>query len=363
MASQHTWMEVAVSVERPYEKKFSVIVPCYKVEKFLSRCLDSLLNQTFQDIEIVCVNDGSPDRCIDILNEYKERFPDKIVVIDKENEGVWRARWDGVSFARGEYIGFLDGDDYAEPNFAEVLYGNAKKHDADLSVCGFKRVDLDSGKALSREMCAPRSSFKISDDPGRLVELNGALWNKAFRASALKGMRDLDRPPLVLEDLLFHLLAYLQMTGKVVFSTEVCINYMVRSGSAMNSITQEHVDEASDAFVEVKSYYVEAGARPDMIEAIDTAAFLHLGVSMIFRLSYNKDIDLKTCISRTTKFLDDHFPLWRTSKYLEKSYVVSHGGSFKKLRLARKLYLAHLMPLFLGAYRFMIDTLKIDIKW
>ena len=87
--------------------KLSIIVPCYKVEKYLPKCLDSLMAQTLEDIEVICINDGSPDRCIDILNDYRDRYGSKIVIIDKKNEGVWKGRWDGIAVAQGEYIGFL----------------------------------------------------------------------------------------------------------------------------------------------------------------------------------------------------------------------------------------------------------------
>src|SRR5699024_6031528 len=115
-------------------KKLSIIVPCYKVEKYLPRCLDSLVNQTLKDIEIICINDGSPDNCLNILKDYKKKFPDKIVIIDKKNEGVWKGRMDGVKKANGEFIGFVDSDDYVALDYAEKLYKNAKKKKADISV-------------------------------------------------------------------------------------------------------------------------------------------------------------------------------------------------------------------------------------
>ena len=89
-------------MEKNKEVKLSIIVPCYKVEKYLPRCLDSLVNQTLKDIEIICINDGSPDNCINILKDYKNKYGDKIVIIDKQNEGVWRGRKDGVKLAKGE---------------------------------------------------------------------------------------------------------------------------------------------------------------------------------------------------------------------------------------------------------------------
>ena len=102
------------------EIKVSIIVPVYKVEKYLNRSMDSLVNQTLDGVEIICINDGSPDNCLEILKEYKEKYPDKhIVIIDKKNEGVWKGRFDGIAVAKGEYIGFTDSDDYIALDYAE----------------------------------------------------------------------------------------------------------------------------------------------------------------------------------------------------------------------------------------------------
>lgn len=341
----------------------SIIVPCYKAEQYLPRCLDSLVNQTLKNIEIICINDGSPDSCLEILKDYQTHYPEKIVIIDKENEGAWKGRWDGIKIARGEYIGFVDSDDYVEPTFADTLYLAAKVADADLSVAGFSRIDLDTGMRLSNEMCTPREPFNIKKDPGRIVELNGAQWNKFFRASILKNMNDLDTPPAVMEDLLFHMLAYLEMEGEVVFIPKSLINYTVRNDSAINTITQEKLQAGYDAFLEVKQLYQKQNASPELMQALDAIAFLHLGISMNFRMSYNKDIDFAEEISRCTAFLDEHFPTWRNSPYINYSYTKANKGAFTKLFIAQKLYKAHLMRPFLGCYRFLIDRIKVDIKW
>ena len=91
--------------------KVSVIVPCYNVEKYLPKCLDSLVNQTLKEIEVICINDGATDNTLSILKDYEKRYKNKIVIIDKKNEGVWKGRWDGIRKAKGEYITFLDSDD------------------------------------------------------------------------------------------------------------------------------------------------------------------------------------------------------------------------------------------------------------
>lgn len=345
------------------EKTVSIIVPCYKVERYLPRCLDSLVNQSQHNIEIICINDGSPDNCIEILNDYANRYPDTVVVIDKQNEGVWKGRWDGIAIARGKYIGFLDSDDYAEPDFVKNLYETAEKNDAILSVGGFRRVDLDSGKVLSTEMCSPRQNFKIENEPGRLVELNGAPWNKLFRADTLKGMRNLEYPPPVLDDLVFHLLAYLDMEGTVAFTPTCLVNYLVRSDSIINTITPEKLQGGYSSFLEVRQLYLEADASNELLEALDAIAFLHLGVSMVFRTSCDKSVNLKESIKNCESFLDKNFPSWSNSPYINFSYAKKNGGAFRKLFLAQILFKAKMMGPALSCYRFLIEKLKIDIKW
>ena len=157
--------------------KLSVVVPCYKVEKYLPRCLDSLLSQSLTELEIVCINDGSPDNCLSILKKYKEKYGDRIVIIEKQNEGVWKARLDGIRAAHGEYIGFLDSDDYVKPGYAKKLYELARKHDADIACCAYDRIDEPTGKLYSREMTHFKyRSFDIQKDPGLLLEVNTAPW-------------------------------------------------------------------------------------------------------------------------------------------------------------------------------------------
>ena len=344
------------------KKKLSIIVPCYKVEKYLPRCLDSLVNQTLKDIEIICINDGSPDNCLKILKDYQKKYKDKIVIIDKKNEGVWKGRKDGIKKATGEFIGFVDSDDYVDLNYAELLYNKAKKENADISVCGFDRIDLDTGKLYSREMC--KSEDKVIDiekDPGGLLELNGAPWNKIYKAELLKKQADLEHPPRILDDMMFLLLIYLN-DKKIVFVNKSIKYYKVRQSSIITSIKKEQVESTYRAMVEVRRVYEESENRVNMLKILDAMAFLHLGVSLMFRLSYDKDCDLKSAIKDNNKFLDDYFPTWRRSKFIKLGYVIRNKINFK-LWVVKIIYKLHLFRAFLVVYRFMIDKLKIDIKW
>lgn len=119
--------------------KISVIVPVYKVEERLPYCLNSIINQTFTDFEVICVNDGSPDNSLDILNRYAEK-DSRFKVISQENQGLGPARNTGLNHATGEYICYLDSDDYIHPQCLEILYHFAKKNNADLVNGRFERV-------------------------------------------------------------------------------------------------------------------------------------------------------------------------------------------------------------------------------
>ena len=235
--------------------KLSIIVPCYKVEKYLPRCLDSLVNQTLKDIEIICINDGSPDNCINILKNYKEKYGNKIVIIDKENEGVWRGRKDGVKKAKGEFIGFVDSDDYVALDYAEKLYNAAISKNADISVCGFDRIDLDTGKLYSREMCKPESKeIIVSKNPGDMLELNGAPWNKIYRAELLKKMHDMVNVPRVLDDMMFLQLIYIN-ADKIVFIPDSLVFYMVRKDSIINTVKKDAIKPTYESMKEVRDLY------------------------------------------------------------------------------------------------------------
>lgn len=339
----------------------SIIVPCYNVEKYLPRCLDSLVNQTLENIEIICINDGSPDCCIDILNDYKERYPNKVVVIDKQNEGVWRGRFDAIAIARGEYIGFVDSDDYVEPNFAKKLYCCAIDNDADIAVCGFHRVDVDTGKILNTEMTEERPAFEVENEPERLLELNGAPWNKFFRASIMKTLHDFDEPPRVFDDMMMHLLAY-PTVKKVAFAPHALVNYIIRNDSIMTTIDKSKIDSTYRAMLEVKQVYIETAGQ-QLCNFLDAAAFLHLGISLMFRISYDKSANLEQELKRNKQYLDDNFPTWNTDKIISNANAKKNGGVLKKANLARKIYRSAFMGLALSIYRFMIHKLNWDIKW
>lgn len=142
-------------------EKISIIVPVYNVEKYIEKCIDSIINQTFQNLEIILVDDGSKDSSPTICDNY-EKKDSRIRVIHKENGGLSSARNAGIDLATGEYIGFIDPDDYIEHDMFEVLYDLIKKYDADLSVCGLidcygENVKRKITKDMATDKCVNKS--------------------------------------------------------------------------------------------------------------------------------------------------------------------------------------------------------------
>ena len=128
--------------------EISIIVPVYNVEKYLEKCIKSILNQTFTDFELILVNDGSTDKSGVICDNYKN-IDDRIIVIHKKNEGLSSARNSGLDIAKGRYIGFVDSDDYINNDMYHKLYEALIKNNSDISICKFVKVYDDSEMKFS----------------------------------------------------------------------------------------------------------------------------------------------------------------------------------------------------------------------
>ncbi len=170
--------------------KISVIVPVYRSEKYLSACLDSVLTQTFTDFELICINDGSPDKCLSILARYQER-DSRVVVLDQENMGQSEARNVGIQNARGEYLFFVDSDDcLLHPRALEVILRVAEETDAPITVSNYF-VRSSKKQRVPEEKFEPPVAYKIHTETVRdLLKdryLSSLVWNKLFKREVFEG--------------------------------------------------------------------------------------------------------------------------------------------------------------------------------
>ncbi len=170
----------------------SVIVPVYKVENYLRRCVDSILGQTFRDFELILVDDGSPDCCGDICEEYAEKYP-FIHVIHRENGGLSAARNSGIDWAfansDSQYLAFVDSDDWVAPAYLEILYRAVRETDCKISVCGLQRT---AGEDLPENPCYDVSTMAPQDYYCSKTIHDGVTavaWNKLYRKELFASLR------------------------------------------------------------------------------------------------------------------------------------------------------------------------------
>lgn len=222
--------------------KVSIIVPIYNVEEYLERCLLSIINQTLEEIEVILVDDGSSDASGIIADRFVAQNG-KVYVIHKENGGVTSARLTGMQYAKGQYIGFVDGDDVIEPDMYERLYNNAIKYKADIAHCGYQmvfpnRVDYyyNTGKITEQ---SKESGIKDLLT-GEFVE--PGLWNKIFSREICKTfLKDvfIDTSIRINEDVLMNYYLF-KLSNKSIYEDFCPYHYMVQGNSAVNTNKKEH---------------------------------------------------------------------------------------------------------------------------
>lgn len=198
--------------------KISIIVPVYNVEKYLNSCVQSLLDQTIQDLEFILVDDGSPDNCPKMCDEYA-RKDNRFVVIHKENGGLSSARNAGVEVAKGEYIMFLDSDDWIEPNTCEVLYSCAENNQSEIVVCSYikefinhsvvahlweKSFTCDSNKVIRRLFGPINEELRNPQD----LDLPVSACMQIIKTEIAKEVSFVDTKQIGTEDLLYQIMVY-----------------------------------------------------------------------------------------------------------------------------------------------------------
>lgn len=221
--------------------KISIIVPVYKVEEYLPRCIDSILDQTFTDFELILIDDGSPDNCGAICDEYAKKDR-RIVVIHKDNAGVSSARNDGLEISKGEYILFCDSDDFVSKEWCKIMYEIISQSNIDLGICGYSYCDINGNIANSKIVFNNNNLFVEKKNFFSLYMNNliNMPWNKIYRKKIITESRIFfDESIDYNEDLLF-VLHYIQCCKGDFAVVNEALNYY-RTGID-GSLTKKYVE-------------------------------------------------------------------------------------------------------------------------
>lgn len=288
-------------------KKVSIIVPVYNVEKYIDKCLNSLVNQTLKDIEIIVVNDGSPDNSQTIIDKYVKKYPRKVKSYIKENGGQGSARNFGLQKAEGEYIGYVDSDDYVELDMYEKLYNKAKKENLDIVICGSHNVTEEGLKTIELD----RQIFKDKKKNAFFGRM--AVWNKIYKKDLLLNNNSTFRSKLWYEDLDFTL-KILSKAKKVGYVNKPFYNYLIREGSTMNNSNVNRNLEILLAFDEV----IKDNSLEDYHSIIEFLVVDHIYISAIVRV-VNATADKnkkREVINKLINYVKTNFPDYKKNEYL-----------------------------------------------
>ena len=312
--------------------KVSVIVPVYNVEKYLKKCLDSLVNQTLNGIEIIIVNDGSPDNSQTIIDEYVNNYPKKVKAYKKKNGGLSSARNFGLKYANGEYVAFVDSDDYVELNMFEIMYNKAKKNHYDVVCCNHYEVHEDvleikkitnifgvqeKNKYLFQSICAWDKLIKRELILKNNWTFPEGIWYEDFAST----------PALAL------------YTDKIGYVEEPLYYYLIRNGSIMNQ--KKYNKKMEDIF---KSYNfindtIQNHPNGDTLKSeFEFICIKHLLHDASLRFLQFNNIEAKQNLKKIVELFHKKYPTWKKNKYL---YLMTKKELFLTKLIYHKLFLIY----------------------
>lgn len=302
----------------------SVIVPVYKVEPYLKRCIESIVQQTYKNLEIILIDDGSPDFCGVICDEYAKR-DNRIRVVHKENGGLSSARNAGLDIAQGTYISFVDSDDYVHPKMLELLYEAIDKQEDTISVCDYcfaPDITEKDAAVFFSDVVSPRRIIITSEEFMELAiirrEYHSVVWNKLFpRKLFLKeNVRFIEG--MLHEDIMVTVQLVLN-ARRIVQITEPLYIYTQRKDSIMHNISVKEVSDVLDAYVFETDYLRKRG-----LKELSSRISLHKLNQVVFRYidykeKYPENYELRCAVhKRYRKMYWQAFPYLNVKEKLDR---------------------------------------------
>ena len=308
--------------------KVSIIVPVYNGEKYISKCIDSLLNQTLKDIEVIVVNDGSTDDTEKVVKSYTD---ERIKYYYQENGRQGKARNNGIRRATGEFLAFVDDDDYVESDMYEKMYNEAIKTNSDLVICDLEVIEGENSRYFH---CMPKYT---DDNIKNYIMSNNGPTNKIIKREIV-----LNNELFFLENHIYEDFAILPMYGlyvnKVSYLEFAPYKYIVRKGSTMNQATYN--ERLKDIFY-AYDYLMDKYEKTDKLYDKE---FEFIFIHHVFHASSFRFIPFKEGVAdlkRINKILKDKYPKWRKNEYYKmqplKYKILCNLLYYKQYKLLRLL--------------------------
>lgn len=273
-----------------YKSLISIIIPVFNMEDKLNKCIQSVINQTYDNLEIILVNDGSKDNSLKICENYKN-IDNRIKLISINNNGVSNARNIGIKNATGKYIGFVDSDDYIDNDMFETLYNNIKDNNADLSIIGYQIETIDN-KVIKNTNLDKYENIEImtqSQVYEKILDKNyfqGYCWNKLFKSDLLKDIF-FDANIYICEDLLF-VCEYLKKCKTIVYNRKNSYHYVYYQNSSWNMSYLPKWATIIDSYERIINIYKNLDKK---LETLILYTYFKVNCSLKYRIKKSKDKD------------------------------------------------------------------------
>jgi glycosyltransferase involved in cell wall biosynthesis len=288
----------------------SIIVPVYNVERYLERCIDSLLRQTLDDFEILLINDGSTDASLSIAERYAANYPTKIKLHSKPNGGLGDARNYGIERARGEFIGFIDSDDYVDPQMYQKMLKVALDDQCDVVMCDI----LYEWEGQERRMRAKGWRRAAHFDSKKMLFLSPLFaWNKLYHQRFFKEMKLRYPKALWYEDIPVTLPVFAKALN-VGYVEEVLVHYLQRGTSIMAAVDSPKLRDIFSVLDQTLNYFKHEDLYDLFASELEYVALEQLilfGGFRFYRSSRSRELMIDAL-----KFLNTKFPKWRKNPYV-----------------------------------------------
>lgn len=290
--------------------KISIIVPVYNVKEYLERCLNSLINQTLKDIEIIVIDDGSTDGSQEILLKYKKR----ITLITQKNKGVATARNRGLDVARGEYIAFVDSDDWVDLDMYKNMYRKAKEKNYDMVMCNFKYVD--DKREWSGQCDFSNDVINIEDKKKYMISMFPVLWNKIYKKEKIDKLRFKDGVWAEDVEYLYRVLPNINTIG---YLNQENYYYFQREKSE-SRLFDKRVYYYVENFNNIIEYYKKNQIYNLYEKELEYCYVRYLYATFIKRAaSFENNVEYKKAVNTAINNVKEKFPKYRKNLYFYKN--------------------------------------------
>ena len=304
--------------------KVSIIIPTYNSEKYLEKCLNSAFNQTEKDIEVILINDGSKDNSKDIIKKFNDK---RLVYIEKENEGIGKTRNLGIEKAKGEYLAFLDSDDYLEKDFVTKMYNKATKDNCDLVICDFYKI-------TDKKNIIKLPSFEdnnLKKDPTIINKINLGPCNKLYSRKLFNNPHNRFEENLKYEDAPFVVKMMIE-ANKIGKIDECLTNYVIHEKSE-TTIRDKRIFD----ILKITKIIIDDLNKINFNQDELTNLIVLILTDYTIQQRYIKDKKLRNeFIDEAFKLLDEQNKKWHKCTYLKKFPFLKR--KIKQSKLLTKLY-------------------------